>query len=154
MGDFCSHSWLVELLESLVDGIGSAVVRVEHLHLSCGHRYHALCWWVCDQVNQIAVPRLSSSHTAYDFLSLFVIENVLCEDSCQAIRGRILFTDVEGVVACGRGVVWEKRESQVVGIFVFLVSFPFIIDGGVKGVVREWLSECEWRGVAVVDMNG
>ncbi len=62
--------------------------------------------------------------------------------------------DVEGVVACRVGVVQEEWKSWIIGIFIFLISFPFIVNGGVKGVVREWLSECEWGGITIVDMNG
>ncbi len=140
-GDFGSDAWLVQPLYGLVYGVGLAVIGVEHFHLRRGHWYCTPCWWVRNQIYRLAIPGLSPAHTADDFLTLLAIEDVLGQYSCRPFfRGSVVGVDVEGVVSCGCGVVWKEGETRVVRVIVLFVSLPFIIDGGVKSAVGEWLS--------------
>jgi len=97
---------------------------------------------------------LSFAHAADNLLTLLAVENVLGQYSCRPVfRGGIVSSDVKWVVPSGRGVVREEREAQVILVLVFFVGLSFIVDGGVKGTIREWLPECERGGVSVVDMH-
>src|SRR6266702_7306878 len=78
-GDLGVEIRLVQPLKHLVNGIGTAVVGVEHLHLCCSHGYSTLSWGVCDQV---AIPRFSFPHAAHYFLPLLAIEDVLGKYMC------------------------------------------------------------------------
>jgi len=65
-------------------------------------------------------------------LSLLTIKDILGEDSCWSIGRRVVESNVEGVVVGGCRVVWEERESWVIGIFVLLIFiYSIIVDGRV-----------------------
>jgi len=83
-----------------------------------------------DQIDRFAVPRLSFTHTAYHLLTLFVIEDVLCEDLCWSIWARVVKAKIEGVEAGRHGIVGEKWETQVIGVFVLLLFIHMVVVNG------------------------
>jgi len=82
---------------------------------------------MCDQIDRVAIPWFSLPHTSYDLLSLLTVENVLGQYSSWPVRVGVFETDVKGVVASGSGIVGEKGETQIIGVFVLLFFIHSIV---------------------------
>src|SRR6266702_3365958 len=83
--DFSGEVGLIQTQECFIDCVCVAVVGVEHVHLHRGHRYGTSCWGMCDQIDRVAVPWFSLTHTSYHLLTLLAIEDILGQYSCWPI---------------------------------------------------------------------
>ncbi len=93
-----------------------------------------------DQIYRVAIPGLSFTHATHYLLTLLAVEDVFHQYSCWSIFcGGAFRTNVQRVVSSGCGVVGEEREAWVIRVIIFFVSFPFIVDRGIKSAVGEWL---------------